>query len=127
MTGISLQSLKIVEAWGQVARRVAAAEGRLNGRGLPPTWDLAIAECRAAAMTAYRVDPPAAGSADATALATTVEPPAPLDEEVGVAEASRRLGISGAAIRKRIAHKRLDARKLGGIWLVTLPKETTNG
>ena len=110
MSGISLPTLALVEAWSRLARRIAGQDARVNGQGIPPSWDSALDECRAAACTAGvsvsgRVDD---------------RPPVLLSRstEVGVDVAAQRLGVTTRTIRRRIAAGTIQARKVGRSWLV---------
>ena len=93
----------------RVARRVAADDVRLNGRGLPSEWDVAINECRALAMTAYHV-PPRRRYRFRYHIRHTGSLPHPWTE-VGVAEAARRIGITDRGGPKANRPWPLDARK----------------
>jgi excisionase family DNA binding protein len=116
VTGISLQTLAIVEAWGRVARRIALADSRVNGRGIPDTWDRAINECRAASMIAG----PSVNGRLSDKPPTVLRPSTP---ELPVDEVARRLNITTRTVRRRIAEGKLDGRKIGRQWLIRLNRE----
>jgi len=49
----------------------------------------------------------------------------PDHDRTTIAEAAKRLGVSTDAVRKRLNRGQLDGEKVGGVWVVFLPAETS--
>lgn len=96
--------------------RMLTEELRYNDRRPPESLLNLLAELEKAAEShAAQIRPKAPPTPE----------PLPLVREVPVAEAAAIFGISDRAVRKRVAHGHLYARKVCGKWLVSVPIEPT--
>jgi excisionase family DNA binding protein len=106
MTDISPRTAQL--AFVALGAAVRMAAPRRNGAALPDDVIAALLELgRAAAGTELG----------------QVAPPPRHSEQLDVATAATRLGISARAVRKRITTGHLPARKVGATWLVELEEQ----
>jgi hypothetical protein len=91
------------------------AQPRLNGAELPARWVTAIRELEAVARADSATD--TAGFADATEP-VPAPVPVPRSEQIGTAEAARRLQITPQAVTKRLRKGSLPGQQVGGVWIV---------